>query len=131
MRTRRVTRTRTASRTTVASGRRASRTRRSRTPAPAPARPPRRTRTGGGPGPGGRGMPRPPPALDRVPPRGRAGPQPVELREDEPHPVRPLPPAADLGERPLVDALLRLHEAVQVVRVSRPGFDDVGHGSLD
>src|SRR5207245_6176075 len=57
---------------------------------------------------------------DRVPPRGRTEPQPVELRKDVPHPVRVLPTAPDFGQRELVVFLLRLHEAAQVVRIVRP-----------
>src|SRR5262249_26833709 len=58
-------------------------------------------------------------ALDRVPFGGRAEPQPVELRKDVPHPMRLLPAPPDLGECLFVVVLLRLHEAVQVVRVAR------------
>src|SRR5690606_24966059 len=37
--------------------------------------------------------------------------EPGELRKNEPHPVRALGAAPDLGERPLINALLRLEEA--------------------
>src|SRR5207248_86935 len=58
-------------------------------------------------------------ALDRVPPGHRAGPEPIELREDVPHPVRGLPTAHDLGEGLFVVALLLLHEAAQVMWIAR------------
>ncbi len=57
------------------------------------------------------------PALDRIEPGCRAGPKPRELREDVPHPVRPLPAAPDLGKRPRVIVRLGLHESVQVERI--------------
>ena len=45
--------------------------------------------------------------------------------------MRPLPPAAHLGERLLADALLCLQEAVKVVRLSRAALVDVGHDTID
>src|SRR5687767_4310832 len=65
-------------------------------------------------------------ALDRVPLGHLAIPKPGERRKDVPHPTRLLLAAPDLAERLLVvtECLLgvtrlRLHEAVQVVRVGR------------
>ena len=61
-------------------------------------------------------------ALDRVKSRRRAEPEALKLREDKPHPVRPLAPVSYLGERVFIDPLLRLHEAVQVVLIIGAGW---------
>ena len=54
---------------------------------------------------------------DGVPLRGGAPPEPGDLREDEPHPVRRLATGAQLAQRGVVDVLLGGDEAGQVVRI--------------
>ena len=55
---------------------------------------------------------------DRVPPGGRAVPEAGELREHEPHPVRPLAPRAQLVTHGLVDSavVLGVNESLQAPR---------------
>src|SRR5207253_6675587 len=56
--------------------------------------------------------------LNRVALGGRAESEPIDLREDVPHPVRALPAARDFRERRLVVALLGLQETAEVIRVT-------------
>jgi len=58
-------------------------------------------------------------APDGVLPGGRAESKAVELREDIPHPMRPLQALKDLRERLLVGLFLRPNETSQVVGVVR------------
>jgi len=51
---------------------------------------------------------------NRIAPRDRARPQAGKLREDEPHPVRLLPAATELGQGAFIDALLRLDKSAEV-----------------
>jgi hypothetical protein len=50
--------------------------------------------------------------------RGRAEPKPTELRKDEPHPVALLRPADELGERGLINAVLGIDEALEIVGIA-------------
>src|ERR1700761_2092569 len=61
---------------------------------------------------------RPPPRRDRVTLRHRTLPQTGDLGEDEPHPVPGLAPGAQLGDGPLVHAVLGGDKAREVVRVA-------------
>jgi hypothetical protein len=56
-------------------------------------------------------------ALDRIVLRGGAERQPVDLREDVPHPVRALAAAADFRERLVVVGFLSVDETAEVERV--------------
>ena len=55
---------------------------------------------------------------DREVLRRRAHAESGELREDEPHPVRAFPPAADLGEYVLVHSILRADEPLEVMWIT-------------
>src|SRR3546814_919650 len=55
---------------------------------------------------------------DRIALRHRAPPEPGELREDVPHPVRALGAAPDFGERARIHLLLRCNEPFETFAVT-------------
>ena len=59
--------------------------------------------------------------IDRVALRRCTQPKPGKLREDLPHPVRPLAATSDLRQRTFVLRLLRTDEAVQIERIAHSG----------
>ncbi len=54
---------------------------------------------------------------DGVEDRGRAEAEPGDLREDEPHPVRPLLASHELPHDRVIDGRLGVDEALEVERV--------------